>query len=223
MSYIEVTYDVCSSSWKSRQVLKKLATYPLLSFDTETRPVYSKEERAEANKLLKQENLPRDVKKLLSLSSNTSGLSFPSLINVTHFIFGISNSESVIIVTQYPHEEFLIWNWLAAYKGKLLIHNTLFDLKIMYHRIHKFPQDFEDTQLLAKVLINNADIWKSKVGLKELMGSYYDPQWTLIDSYEPENLKDPKFLRYASIDGAAVIKLWEDTQEYCNVENRTDA
>ena len=141
---------------------------------------------------------------------SNSGLSYPELIKVTHFVFGISESESVIIICNDTITELKVWNWLSKFKGKLLIHNTLYDLKIMHNRIGVVPEDYEDTQLLAKCLINHALAWKAKVGLKELMADDYDPGWTLIDDYEPEDLKDPRFLRYAAIDGAATFKLWCD-------------
>ena len=216
MSYIKVSYEVCSTPWHTKKMLQKLKQYDRLGFDTETQGVYTKAQRKEATKLLKEENVRPDHRKLALLVANNSGLSFPSLVRVTHFIFGISESESVILITQHPQEEFMIWNWIAEYKGLLLIHNTLFDLKLMYHRIGKFPEFYEDTQLLAKCLINNADVWKAKVGLKDLMGSYYNPKWTLMEDYEPTNLKDPDFLDYAGIDGGAVVKLYENLEEHCN-------
>jgi hypothetical protein len=83
----------------------------------------------------------------------------------------------------------------------------------MYNRMGELPKRYEDTALLAKCLTNHSNTWKCKVGLKDLMGEYYDPSWSLFDEYEPENLKDPKFLLYAATDGGATFKLWEIIQE----------
>ena len=213
MSVINVKYKVFSTDWSIFKNLKKLSKYDLLSFDTETQSVYSKQERKTAIKLLKNKDIPVDEKSLILQISECSGLSFPSLVKVTHFIFGIKDNYSIIFISTDLSTELLIWNWLAKYNGKLLIHNTLFDLKLMYHRIKQFPKNYEDTQLLAKSLINHVNVWKSKTGLKELMGSYYSPEWSLIDDYEPKNLKDPKFLLYAATDGSATIKLWHEMQE----------
>jgi len=211
---IDVTYKVHSSKWHILKALDNLSTYDTLSFDTETRGVYTKSERKEALLYLKGENLPVDKKGLALQIAANSGLSFPSLVSVTHFVFGISESESVIIVCHNTNLEILIWNWIANYKGLLLVHNSSFDLKIMYQRINKFPMNFEDTQLLSKCLTNNVNVWQCKVGLKDLMGVYYDPSWALFKDFEVDNFKDPKFLQYASIDGAATFKLWYDIQEY---------
>ena len=218
MSIIKVKFKTYSTKWHIDRVLKNLESYPILSFDTEVSGVYPKHERRLAKEYLKGENLPIDARRIaLQVEANT-GLSFPSLVNVTHFVFGLSENESIVIVCDNPALELHVWKWLSNYKGKLLIHNTLFDLKIMYHRVKKFPHDYEDTQLLAKCLINDADVWKAKSGLKDLMGVHYDPSWSLFEEYEPDDLKDPKFLQYASIDGAATIKLWYDILEHIKGE-----
>lgn len=209
---INLDFSVYATDFHINKALQRLSFTPVLSFDTETAGVYSKEERKEAEQLLKGD-LTVEERQLALLVSANSGLSFPSLVNVTHFIFGTSESHSVILICDNPKTEYRIWKWVADYNGLLLIHNTLFDLKLMYNRIGKFPKNYEDTALLAKVLINNSDTWKSKVGLKELMADDYDPSWTFIDEYEPKNLKDPKFLKYAAIDGAATFKLWTDMQD----------
>ena len=143
-------------------------------------------------------------------------MSYPSLVNVSHFVFGLSRKQSIILIVNNEREELNVWNWIRNYKGLLLIHNTLFDLKVMYHRVGCLPEYYEDTQIMAKSLINNSNNWKSKVALKVLMGSHYSPEWTLIDEYEPENPRDPKFLMYTAIDGASTFFLYELLQEEFN-------
>lgn len=216
---IKVNFEVFSSAFQISKCLQRLSQLPVLSFDTEVAGIYPKSDRAEAKKILKSDNASREAIKLASLVEANSGLSFPSLVRVTHFVFGTGINSAVILVCDTPTKEMLVWNWVAKYPGKLIIHNTLFDLKIMYHRVQALPLDYEDSQLLAKAYTNNAENWKAKVGLKDLMASHYDPAWTLIDEYEPEDLHDPKFLRYASIDGAACFKLWLELQECSDASN----
>lgn len=189
--------------------LLELVNIPLMSFDIETKGLYSKEERKEAAKLLASGELSLEQHKLASVVANNNGLSFPSLTTTTHFIFGLSKDYSVILIPNSQYFEQVIWNRIKNYQGKLIIHNAGFDLKVMYHRIGELVQDFEDTSIMAKCLINNADSWRAKVGLKELMGSHYSPSWSLYDEYEPEDPADPKFLEYAAIDGAATYFLYE--------------
>jgi len=214
MYFIEVNYSVVSTVFHIRSVLTELLHHPILSFDTETAGVYSKVERKSATKVLAQPDLPLETRRSALLVAGNSGLSFPALVSVTHFIFGVSEDESVVIICESPVIEKYIWEWVKDYSGKLLIHNALFDLKIMYNRLKALPKNYEDTSLLSKCLINNSDPWLARVGLKELMGSYYDPKWSLMDTYEPDNLRDPDFLLYAATDGAATFKLWYDIQGY---------
>ena len=205
---LRVSRDVYSTPWTINQKLAELNKVPKMAFDIETSGLYSKEQRKEAIKLT-EADLATEMHKLVSVVANNNGLSFPSLTRTTHFIFGLSRSHSAVIVVPNRHIEILVWRWLRNYRGKLLIHHALFDLKVMYHRIGDLPHDFDDTALMVKTLVNNSDVWKSKSGLKDVMGEYYPPAWALFDEYEPENLLDPKFLDYAAIDGAATFYLHE--------------
>jgi len=214
MGIINVNYEVASTSYTIGQMLRKLSGIPLLSFDTEVQSVYSQEEIKEAKQLVKSKEFPeysRDDQKLLKQVAKASGLSNPSLVKVTHFIFGVSEDFSYILISTNPQTEQRIWEWVSNYQGKLVIHNALFDLKIMYNRVQQLPLDYEDTQIEAKCLINDADEFKARVGLKLLMGEYYDPKWTLLDEegYNSTDYKKESFLSYAAIDGAATFKLYQ--------------
>lgn len=204
---IKVTYDVFTKKSDIQGYLKNLNRKPLLAFDTETRSIYTAEDRAEAKELLKT-NSAGSYKELAAVVAESSGLSYPEIIKTTHFMFSESESHSTILVVDDVDLELCIWYSLANYKGKLLVHNAPFDLKILYQRTGKLVKDFEDTQVMAKTLTNHVDIWKSKVGLKDLMASYYPPEWGMMDDYEPEDLLDPKFLLYAATDSAATFKLY---------------
>lgn len=211
---IPVDYDLYASSYTIKNKLPKLlASHAVLSFDTECRSVYDKHERAEAKEYLKDLPTSDPLYKQARIVSESSGLSYPSIVNVTHFIFGESRNKSTVIVCTSPDMEMFIWREIAKYNGLLLVHNSLFDLKIMYERVGVLPKNFIDTALKVKCLINHVDIWKAKVGLKELMGEHFDPKWSLMNEYEPEDLKNKAFLNYCAIDGAATYYLYELIQE----------
>ncbi len=211
---IEVECIVFNTLWNINKILKDLNSVSLLGFDVETRSIYSLEEIKEAKGMLKHPELinPEDLI-LVKQVAKSSGLSCPQLIQTTHFVFGLSERKSIICIAHDARTERAIWNWLVKYPGKLLIHNTGFDLKICYQRTGKFPKDYEDTELLAKTFINDADVWKAKVGLKVLMGDLYNPKWSLFADYDVKNFNDPNFLDYAAIDGAAVYLLWRQLNE----------
>jgi len=210
--YIHVDYKIYNTDFTIKKALETLNTRDIVSFDLETQSLYSKENKKEAKTLLK-EGVSTQYIKLCKLVARSSGLSNPRLIRCTHFIFGISRSESIIMISRSRKTEEMIFNWLAEFKGKVLVWNSLFDLKIMYERVKKLPKDYEDPMLLLKSLINDVDNWQSKVGLKDFAGAWYDPKWALDTNYDNEDLKDEDFLRYCSIDGAATYYSYEIIQE----------
>ena len=216
--FIKVDYEVHATQYSIMKALDKLNTKPILSYDCETQSQYSLEERAEAKDLLKNhiDELTPEDRKLCKLVSKSSGLSHPKITKVTHFIFGLSEDYSVILIAYTPTVENLICEWVANYKNKLVVHNSLFDLKIVHYHTHGFPIDIEDTQLLARCLINHTKDWECKTGLKHLMSEYYDPRWQEIESYDIQDYKNEAFLRYSAIDGAATFKLWNMLQEMRN-------
>ena len=213
--HIHVDFKVYNTDFTIKKALKELDNRELIAFDLETQSLYSKENRAEARGLLK-EGVSNEYMKFCKLVARSSGLSNPRLIKCTHFIIGLSRSESVIMISRSRKTEEMIFNWLAEFKGKVLVWNSLFDLKIMYERVSKLPEDYEDPMLLLKSLINDVSDWETKVGLKDFMGTYYDPRWALDTNYDNEDFKDKDFLRYCSIDGAATFYGYEIIQERVN-------
>jgi hypothetical protein len=217
---LEVTYDLYASTYAiKKHVPKILGKFEMLSLDTETRSTYNKETRKEASAYLKEGYVKDEMYKQARVVSASSGLSFPSIVNTTHFIFGESKTHSSIIVCDSEEKEMMMWQMIADYQSTFLIHNALFDLKIMYQRIGRLPKNYIDTSLLVKCLINHVNVWKAKTSLKELMGEYYESKWSIMNEYEPENLKNKDFLAYCAIDGAATMYLYDLIQkEVKNVE-----
>lgn len=208
--HIDVKYTLYASNYAIRTKLPKLLLkHKLLSFDVETRSVYKKENRDEAKEYLKTVNTSDNYYKQARVVAEASGLSYPSIVKTTHFIFGESRDTAHVIVCTTPEQELFVWNLVADYNGKLLVHNSLFDLKICFQRTGRMPKDFIDTALMVKSMINHVNIWKCKTGLKVLMGEYYCLKWSLMNDYEPENLKNEDFLMYGATDGCATVYLYE--------------
>lgn len=211
--FIDVTYTAIKDKKESIEFLARLNKKPLLAFDTESRSIYTPEDRAEAEELLKSGDAG-EYRQMAHMVLNSSGLSYPEITKTTHFVFSDSISHSTVLVCDDVDSELRVWHSLANYRGKLIVHNFLFDIKTMYLRTGKLPVDFEDTQLMVKSLTNHVDIWRAKVGLKDLMAAYYDPSWGMVEDYEPKDLMDPKFLLYAATDGAACFNLYHTALEY---------
>jgi len=203
-------YKVISTIYEARKALEAI-TDPI-GFDLETRSIYSKEDRALAKTLLSDDKSIQELNPLAVVESS-SGLSHPSIIRVTHIIISLSEEFSYIFISDDKLEKF-IFDWLVTTDIKIIIHNSSFDLKIVHHRTGKFPKDFEDTQQLAKVLINDCNNYNSRTGLKVLVGSHYPPKWSIKEEtdYEVEDLRDKDFLEYCAIDGIAILYLWKELQ-----------
>ncbi len=213
LDHIHVNYKLYNTDFMIHKVLEELNSAPMISFDLETQSLYSLEQKAEAKDLLKGDLSYEDTK-LCKLVARSSGLSNPRLVKATHFNIAISSKEAIILIAHNRKTEELIFNWLVNFSGKTIVHNSLFDLKIMYERVGKLPIDYEDTQLLAKSLINDVDTWQAKTGLKELMGSQFNPKWTLlVETYDIVNYKDKDFLEYCAIDACATFLLWQQLQK----------
>lgn len=211
---IKVTYDIYKTSYHINKVLKELSEIKLMSFDVETRSIYEPDEIQYSKEILKLEDNTQEEITYYKQIANSSGLSNPRLTKTTHFVFGLSENYSKIIIAKTKRTEKMVWNWLIKANCKFLIHNAGYDLKICYYNTGKIPKDFEDTQLLAKSYINNSDNWKSRVGLKILIGSYYDPKWSMFEDYNVVDYENSNFLGYAAIDGAATYKLYQQLIDY---------
>ena len=221
---LTVKYKTFGTLYSIRKELERIEkTCSIVSFDIETRSIYNKEQRDMAKQYLAMwDNLPIERVNELTRILYSSGLSHPSMVQTTHIIIGLDLEYSSIFIVDEKLEKY-VFNWLVRSKLKFIIHNASFDLQVVYHRTGKFPEDYEDTQQLAKALINDCNNYHSKTGLKLLVGSYYPPRWSIKEEtdYEVRNLKDEHFLEYCAIDGSAALLLWSNLQESIKEKDNT--
>ena len=208
---ITTKYEVYNTIYAIKKALAKIEKdYVQVSFDLETRSIYTKTQRELASEYLTKLDLNIEEENEYTRIAKSNGLSHPSIIRTTHIILGLDVYKSVIFIVNDERIERLVFNWLVNTNLKILIHNASFDLKIVHHRTGKFPKDFEDTQQLAKSLVNDCNNYHSRTGLKLLVGNYYPPKWSLKEEtdYEVRDLKNKDFLLYCAIDGASTKLLW---------------
>lgn len=138
------------------------------------------------------------------------GLSHPALTTVTHLSFAPSRTEAYVIIIDTDEILQAVMDWLVTDTRTQIWHNLSFDGKhIMYHT-GKLPINYDDTQILAKTLLNHVNTWKANTGLKDLMGWEFG-KWKLVDTpFELENMYDEGLLEYAAIDSMATFGLLED-------------
>lgn len=150
---------------------------------------------------------------------DSDGLSHPSLANITHFSLAWSETDAMIFITDTPKMRKIIFNWLVNTDIKQVWHNASFDFQHIFHHMDgRLPKNYEDTQILAKSILNHVNVFKSKVGLKELMGYKYGSWAVSSDSFHLSRMYDEDVIRYAGIDACATYALWEEMQEYLEEE-----
>jgi hypothetical protein len=212
---IVVTYEVYSTLFTIKKAIKHIeATQTKIGVDLETRSIYTKTQRNLAKTFLTYDDLPMEKINEYTRILYSSGLSHPSIVKTTHIIIGLDFNKSIIFVVDEKLEKY-VFDWLVNTDLKIIIHNASFDLKLIHHKTGKFPKDFEDTQQLAKSLINDCNNYHSRTGLKLLVGNNYPPKWSMKEEtdYEVKDYKDENFLLYCAIDGGAVRLLWSMLQK----------
>jgi hypothetical protein len=207
----KVNYKVTSNMYEASKWLNDLPD--LIACDFEAASKFTQKEKNFIKYKLDNYNLSFEDRRVLNQQYNSNGLSHPSLTVLTHFSVAWSTDASfVIILNDSRIREFVI-RYLISTESKQLWHNCSFDFKHIYYLSSKLPINYIDTQLLAKSLLNNANPFKDRVGLKELMGYKYG-QWQLSkDNFVLEEMYKEETLRYAATDSCATYALYESMLE----------
>ena len=149
---------------------------------------------------------------MVAVDFEATGLGHPSQEGLTHLSLATSPTEGFVLIFDQRNMEKIVLKWLVETPIKQLWHNFTFDGKHIWFRKGKLPKDFDDTQQLAKSLLNHVDVWKANTGLKDLMGWRYGKWSIAADNFGYEKMKDPDVIKYAAIDAMATFQLWLDIQ-----------
>jgi len=204
---IDITYKVYSTE---QEVMDLFSNVPsLIACDFEAANKFTEEQKERMKSRLAK--APTQYKKTLEQRIKATGLSHPSLVHITHFQFSSNDHEAHVVVCTNDRIRRLVYDFLVTTEVEQVWHNAGFDFKHIYHNTGKFPKHYQDTQLLARTLLNDADEMKSRTGLKGLMGYAFNPKWKeLADDFNNTDPFDPDFLEYCGIDSCATFKLWID-------------
>ena len=107
-----------------------------------------------------------------------------------------------------------ILHWLTNTTVSQIWHNASYDFRQIYYRTGKFPLNYEDTQLLAKGILNHVETFKAKTGLKELAGQWYGAWGISSDNFTIAQMFEEHVLLYAATDACATFKLWNSINSY---------
>lgn len=217
---IHVEYKSTNSPYQANQFLREIAEYDTLGCDFEAASKYTEEQLEECKEVLEDDSWSKDDKILAQAILNSDALGHPSHCVLTHGIIGVSETESYVFILDNPRITNLFLNFLVTTEQTQVWHNASFDFKHIYYHTGKFPKVYEDTQILAKTLLNHVNVLKAKTGLKELAGHWYGDWGISEDNFTLAQIHDPKVIKYAAVDGCATLKLWNYMNEQCDAIDR---
>jgi DNA polymerase I-like protein with 3'-5' exonuclease and polymerase domains len=140
----------------------------------------------------------------------SDGLSYPSLTEVTHLSVGWTDRDSKVIVCNSAAMRNLVFKFLTETTSTQIWHNASFDFKHIFYNTGKLPKNYIDTQLLAKCILNDADSFKDRTGLKDLMAYAYGDWAISKENFTLEEMYDENMIRYAATDSPATYRLYQD-------------
>lgn len=209
-SPIVVNYEYTNNLYKAKQWLNNLPD--LFAADFEVASKYTKRQKDLIKYRLDNYKLSFEKERVLLQQLTSDGLSHPSLTVITHLSVGWTDRDSKVIVCDTERIRKLVLEFLISTEKEQLWHNCVFDFKHIFYHTGALPQKYIDTQLLAKSLLNDADSFKDRTGLKDLMGYAYGAWGIAKDDFTLEEMWTEDMIKYAATDSPATYKLFEDIQ-----------
>lgn len=210
-SPIVVNYEYTNNLYKAKQWLNNLPD--LFAADFEVASKYTKRQKDLIKYRLDNYKLSFEKERVLLQQLTSDGLSHPSLTVITHLSVGWTDRDSKVIVCDTERIRKLVLEFLISTEKEQLWHNCVFDFKHIFYHTGALPQRYIDTQLLAKSLLNDADSFKDRTGLKDLMGYAYGAWGIAKDDFTLEEMWTEDMIKYAATDSPATYKLYEDIQK----------
>lgn len=213
---IEVTYESTNDPATARTWLDNLPD--LFSADFEAAVRYSDEEVSNAKELMKDSNLPRRLRIDYQAVANASALGHPSHVQITHCSVAWSDRDAYVIIIDSQEMADVVLEFLTTTDKVQVWHNYCYDGRLIRYFQRVDVKNLEDTQILAKTLLNHVETFKARSGLKELAGHWYGDWGISVDNFTIAQQYEPHVLKYAAIDACATYKLWLYLCEYIEAE-----
>lgn len=213
---IKVQYESTNRPLQANRFLSIISQYPIIAWDLEVATKYSDEELEHYKEVLADESSLKADKIFAQAATNATALNHPAHCKVTHCSIAISESEGYVFILDNPQITNLVFRYLVTSPQTQILHNASYDFKHLYYRTGKFPDSYQDTQILAKTLLNHTDPMQAKTGLKQLAGQWYGDWAISVDDFCLSQMYEPHVLKYAAIDSCATFKLWHFINEQCD-------
>jgi len=181
----------------------------LFAFDTETASLYSDEDKLQLVEQLEQTISLEEAQPIRSkLASNALVM---AKNQTTMYSFSISESEAFVIDANEETNP-IVLDFLTSTDSTVVMHNAMYDMRLVYNRTGKFIKHYEDTQLMWATIKNNTNSFLSKVGLKELAKEIYK-EWAISqDFFGIEHKYNPELIKYSGTDSMATLYLFNEAQ-----------
>lgn len=215
---IKVHYQSTSSAYTANQWLRSLPQ--LIACDFEAAVKYSANDLLFREALLEVEGPTRRQRITIQSQLDATALSHPVHVDLTHLQIAWSESEAYVFILDNKRIRDLVLNFLVTTTRRQVWHNATFDFKHIYFHTGKFPIEYEDSQILAKTILNHVETHKAKTGLKELAGARYGSWAVSPDMFTKDQMYDEDLLRYAATDACATFWLWNSIQKH--IQGQTD-
>ena len=208
---IAVNYKYTSNLYTARKWLEELPD--VIACDFETASKFTRKEKDLMKFRLDNRRLSFEEHRVLLQQYESNGLSHPSLTVITHLSIGWSDRDALVIICDNNSMRQFIFDFLVTTKRHQIWHNSPFDFKHIRFNTGLLPISYEDTMLKSKSLLNDANPYRDKVSLKELMAYAYGDWAISKDEFTLEEMWKESTSKYSGTDACATFKLYQDLQE----------
>jgi hypothetical protein len=209
---IVVTYESTNDASTAKQWLNALPD--LIAVDFETAIRYTAEEIQKAKEQMVNLALPKRERITYQAIAKATALGHPYHCTITHCNVAWTEDQAYVFIIDNAEIAKVVLDFLTTTIRKQIWHNYCYDGRFMQYYADADPINIEDTQILAKTLLNHVETFKAKTGLKDLMGTWYGDWGISADNFTIEQQHDPEVIKYSAIDAAATFKLWQYLQDF---------
>ncbi|AGM46928.1 hypothetical protein AD45P2_00560 [Alteromonas phage vB_AmaP_AD45-P2] len=208
---IEVSYKHTNDAGVAQKWLND--TPNLIAADLETAIRYSEEEVTQAKLDAANEELSKADRIAATAIANATPLNHPYHCTITHCSIATSEKDGLVFIIDNQDIADVVFDYLTTTEATQVWHNYSYDGRFIKYYGGGYPKNLQDSQILAKTLLNNVEVFKARTGLKDLAGGWYGDWGIDSDNFTLAQQYDEKVLKYAATDACATYKLWE----YLNV------
>ena len=210
---IKVSYKSTSNPYQANKFLQEIKQHNIMACDFEVATKYLPAELGSLQQELDNNPAKRRSIEIQSILKATA-LDHPSHTQLTHCSIATNDHEGYVFILDNKRITDLVLTFLTTTTIRQVWHNASYDFRQIRYRTKKFPLLYEDTQILAKTILNHADVTQALSGLKHLVGHRYGAWGISADQFTLEQMYDPTMLLYAATDACACYYLWDSIQQY---------